>query len=128
MPERAGPHLPREARPINGFSVARIYSNFQLARAEHFPEGLSEAAFELLVDLYQYDWLNRWAGAPQDTGMALAGTDVSGGAVELVEANLIVMEQPLPDAGAAPTIRLTPSARIRVSTYLDTMASYISMI
>jgi hypothetical protein len=115
-------------RESDCFSMARIYATFQLKRDAYFPPELGGPAFDMLVDVYLCDWLNRRARAQQASGLRLDSTHgLPPGALPLVEAGLAVITwAETPEKGA--TLNLTRAGRARLNLYFEHMASYISAI
>ena len=129
-PGRSGNRETIEESPrrLDGFAVARICSAFQLQRADHFPAGMDEPAFAMLVDLFLSEWLGQRAGAVQCCGMHLDGAaQASSGIYKLADAGLVAVTPPDEPAGAA-TITLSEAGRARLNSYFDRMASYIAAI
>lgn len=128
LAERQTPSTGRSGATLNSFSVARLYSTFQLKQAEIFPEALGEGAFEILVDLFQYEWLNRRIDTPMEGGMRFTdGAGLPTGIAGLAAAHLITVTQG-EGADTAPIIRLSPLGRARLTLFFDSIADYISMI
>lgn len=131
IPERLTPKEEAEARRLNGFSIARIYTTFQLKRDEYFPPELGEAAFDILIDLFLYEWLNRRVGSAQGGGMRLAsdGAGPPAGVTALVDAGLaIVTQSGGPTEEPVRVINLSRSGRARLNVFFDYMANYISAV
>ena len=116
------------AAMLDGFSVARIYATFHLRRGDYFPAGLDDRAFEMLVDLYLYDWLNRRVDDPEPAGIRLDGpADQDPGVEALIGCGLAsVTRSAGPEASA--TLSLSRNGRARLDDYFEHMAGYIAAI
>jgi hypothetical protein len=132
IPERVAEGDAGGERSLDGFSIARIYTTFQFKRDEYFPDGLSDAAFEILIDLFLVEWLNRRVGSARASGMRLAGMgDLPPGVTDLVALGLVRVAPAEADAapGEPPaTLSLSRAGRARLNVFFDYMASYIAAI
>jgi hypothetical protein len=130
IPERMSEAETSADRSLDGFSIARIYTTFQLKRGEYFPDGLSNAAFEILIDLFLFEWLNRRVGSAKAAGIRLASRDdMPPGAADLIAqgfASVTPADRDRPDA--VPTLHLSRAGRARLNVFFDYMANYISAI
>jgi hypothetical protein len=126
IPER----IDQAERELTGFSVARIFTTFQIKRSEYFPGGVSDAAFDMLVDLFLYDCLNWRVGSSQEGGMRLAeGQARAAGIDELLEAGFVTLtseDATKSNAKLGQFIALSTSGRARLNIFFDYMAEYIS--
>jgi hypothetical protein len=122
IPERVG----QPERDLTGFSVARILTTFQFKRLEYFPEGLSDPAFDMLIDLFLHDSLNWRVGSSQGSGLHLPkGQALVPGIDELLEAGFVALI-PADDLQAGQLMTLSRSGRARLNIFFDYMAEYIS--
>ncbi len=129
LPGRSEPPQAGAARPaLDRFSVARIYAAFQLRRGDHFPAEVDQPAFDMLVDLFLYDWLNRRVGVRHASGMRLESAgELPPSVLALVEAGLAVATRSAaPDE--AVTISLSRAGQAHLDSFFDHMASYIMAI
>jgi hypothetical protein len=126
IPER----IDQAERELTGFSVARIFTTFQVKRSEYFPGGVSDTAFDMLVDLFLYDCLNWRVGSSQEGGMRLAeGQARAAGIDELLEAGFVILtpgDMATSGAKSGQLIALSTSGRARLNIFFDYMAEYIS--
>jgi hypothetical protein len=130
IPERLVDQDTGPERSFDGFSVARIYTTFQFKRDEFFPDGLSDAAFEILIDLFLVEWLNRRVGSEQSVGMRIASpTELPAGATDLIAQGFATVTPADPTAPEpAATLNLSRAGRARLNVFFDYMANYISAI
>jgi hypothetical protein len=130
IPERMIAPQDGAERSLDGFSIARIYTTFQLKRDEYFPDGLSDAAFEILIDLFLFEWLNRRVGSAQAAGIRIADPDdPPAGSNDLIAQGLAQINPADPDRpDTQPTLNLSRAGRARLNVFFDYMASYISAI
>lgn len=125
IPER----IAQPERALTGFSIARIYTTFQLKRGEYFPEGLSDAAFDMLMDLFLYDSLNRRVGSSSEGGLRIEhGQGWPAGVCELVETGFVALTPGEGSDGTGSVLNLSRSGRARLNIFFDYMANYISAI